>query len=449
MSPSDLLIELSEFINADNHQMKLKNILVSKFILKFPIEIIYKILSYVPDLYLLVFFSINLKIINCKSKCGKISIKDLESYIFNNSNDSLIDKTKMGGKIIYLDLKPLIDINSINYQTLEDLLIFKKIDFRFLNKFQFYIHSLNVKHWQFPLFMSPFFIRFINKEKTKVEIDDWNRRIMDGLDLDSTMISAATATTTTTTPTPITNNNHNSRVRGHHHMITKPITTPIITTTTTRTTSSSNSTISPFTVDVKHFSYIIQNLKNKIPGFNQWQINQQKIFFNNIKNTNFQFTLKGVDENCWFKNFNFTKLNLKTYYLYQDDYKLINLFNFNNLIKLTIDFGQSPLNFIPHWCQFLQNLNNLEIFNLNIGKICLIDICLIILKLNRLIEFNLKTFKCWTQTFWKWLILKLIKQKYHGHHCSSHKSNQHKPKNHCSSPGKTKEFKFTMQFIDS
>ena len=90
---------------------------------------------------------------------------------------------------------------------------------------------------------------------------------------------------------------------------------------------------------------------------------------------------------------------MKTYYLYQDDYKLINLFNFNNLIKLTIDFGQSPLNFIPHWCQFLQNLNNLEIFNLNIGKICLIDICLIILKLNRLIEFNLKTFKCWTQTF--------------------------------------------------
>ena len=71
MSPSDLLIELSEFINADNHQMKLKNILVSKFILKFPIEIIYKILSYVPDLYLLVFFLINLKIINCKSKCGK------------------------------------------------------------------------------------------------------------------------------------------------------------------------------------------------------------------------------------------------------------------------------------------------------------------------------------------------------------------------------------------
>ena len=55
MSPSDLLIELSEFINADNHQMKLKNILVSKFILKFPIEIIYKILSCVPDLYLLVF----------------------------------------------------------------------------------------------------------------------------------------------------------------------------------------------------------------------------------------------------------------------------------------------------------------------------------------------------------------------------------------------------------
>ena len=114
------------------------------------------------------------------------------------------------------------------------------------------------------------------------------------------MISAAAAATTTTTPTPITNNNYNSRVRGHHHMITKPITTPIITTTTTTTTSSSNSTISPFTVDVKHFSYIIQNLKNKIPGFNQWQINQQKIF-NNIKNTNFQFTLKGVDENCWFK----------------------------------------------------------------------------------------------------------------------------------------------------
>ena len=136
--------------------------------------------------------------------------------------------------------------------------------------------------------MSPFFIRFINKEKTKVEIDDWNRRIMDGLDLDSTMISAATATTTT--PTPITNNNHNSRVRGHHHMITKPITTPIITTTTT-TTSSSNSTFSPFTVDVKHFSYIIQNLKNKILDLiNGKLIN--KNFFNNIKNTNFQFTLK-------------------------------------------------------------------------------------------------------------------------------------------------------------
>ena len=121
---------------------------------------------------------------------------------------------------------------------------------------------------------------------------------MDGLDLDSTMISAAT-TTTTTTPTPITNNNHNSRVRGHHHMITKPITTPIITTTTT-TTSSSNSTFSPFTVDVKHFSYIIQNLKNKILDLiNGKLIN--KNFFNNIKNTNFQFTLKGVDENCWFK----------------------------------------------------------------------------------------------------------------------------------------------------
>ena len=141
MSPSDLLIELSEFINADNHQMKLKNILVSKFILKFPIEIIYKILSYVPDLYLLVFFLINLKIINCKSKCGKISIKDLESYIFNNSNDSLIDKTKMGGKIIYLDLKPLIDINSINYQTLEDLLIFKRLISDFLINFNFiFIH---------------------------------------------------------------------------------------------------------------------------------------------------------------------------------------------------------------------------------------------------------------------------------------------------------------------
>ena len=448
MSPSDLLIELSEFINTDNYQMKLKNILISKFLLKFPIEIIYKILFYVPDLYLLVFFLINLKTINC----NKISIKDLEDYIFNNINNN---------KIIYLDLKPLIDINSINYQTLEDLLIFKKIDFRFLDKFQFYYHSLNIKNWQFPLFMSPFIIRFINKDKTKVEIDDWNRILLDGmelglglgLDLDSTATATTTSTSTstststtststsTTTTTTTINNNSHMIIRGLHHMITKPITTPA--TTTTTTTNISNS-FSPFIPDVKQFSLIIQNLKNKIPGFNQWQINQQEIFFLNIKNTNFQFTLKGIDENCWFKHYNFTKLYLKTYYLYQDDYKLNKLFNFNNLIKLTIDFGQSPLNFIPHWFQFIKNLLNLEIFNLNIGKISLIDIGLIVLKLNQLIEFNLKTFKYWTQIFWKWLIIKLINQRKH----QKHQKQKSKTNNQDLNSNKTKEFKFTLQFID-
>lgn len=60
--------------------------------------------------------------------------------------------------------------------------------------------------------------------------------------------------------------------------------------------------------------------------------------FKRIKNTNFQFTIKSMEQNSCFKNYQFSRLHLKTYYLYRGSRSLNNLFNFKKLTKLTIDF---------------------------------------------------------------------------------------------------------------
>ncbi|KAL6454257.1 hypothetical protein SBY92_003718 [Candida maltosa Xu316] len=296
--------------------MKLKNIMLTEYILRFPLEIILKIVSFVPNMYLLGFFSVN----------DKQPIDFLEQIVFHKH------------KVIYLEWFLTYDTQKLFYYTFQELVICKKIDFRFLEKFQIYCKSLNDEKWEVPLFLFPFMVRYTNKDKTKAEIDDWNRTIED---------------------TDIVN---------------------------------------------KHFTKIVKQFKKKIVGFKTWQDEAQQYFFKSIKNTNFQFTLESMEENSCFVNYQFTKLHLKTYYSYRGSKCLNNLFNFNKLTKLTIDFLY-PNYSIPNWRKLVRNLVCLQLFNLNIGGIRLIDVCLI-LSIESLKEFNLKTYKRWTQTFWKHFIKK-------------------------------------------
>ncbi|RCK57857.1 hypothetical protein Cantr_06724 [Candida viswanathii] len=89
---------------------------------------------------------------------------------------------------------------------------------------------------------------------------------------------------------------------------------------------------------LNRYSGIIKEYKKRIPGFVRWQDDAQQRFFKRIKNTNFQFTIKSMEQNSCFTNYQFTRLHLKTYYVYRGSRCLINLFNFKKLTKLTIDF---------------------------------------------------------------------------------------------------------------
>lgn len=297
---------IDHIIKSDSSELRLKNALVTKFLFRFSNELILKIVKFVPDLYLVFFFLLNVP-----------TVRFLEERIFIP-----------GTRAIYINWHPTLDEYSLDNNAFENLIKHKKISIRFLDVFQFGCLELNRDNWQVPLFLFPFIVRYTNKEKTKTEIDDWNRII--------------------------------KREDTQEQFL------------------------------LNKYSMLIKNYKKKIKRFSIQQEESQQNFFKRIKNTNFQFTMKSMEQNSCFKNYQFTRLHLKTYYLYRGPRCLINLFNFKKLTKLTVDFLY-PGYYIPNWKRIVPKLTALKYFTLNIGKLRRNDIGLI-LKIKSLVEFSVKTY---------------------------------------------------------
>lgn len=314
---------LSPFIEyileTDINEIRFKNVLITKFLFRFPNEIILELLSFVPDFYLVLFFLINIS-----------KIRFLEDELFIP-----------GTRIIYIDWFPNnLDETRLNFKIFEELIISKKINIRFLEIFQFSCIELNKDDWQIPLFLFPFIVRYKNQNKTKADIDDWNR-------------------------IPKLNDSQENFL-------------------------------------LNQYSIIIKEYKRKIHNFSKCQDDAQQDFFKRIKNTNFQFTIKSMEQNSCFKNYQFSRLHLKTYYLYRGSRSLNNLFNFKKLTKLTIDFLY-PGYRIPNWKKIVSKLVALKYFTLNIGKLHSDDIQLI-LQIKTLVEFNFKTYFNWRVEYWKKIV---------------------------------------------
>ena len=101
---------LSPFIEyileTDINEIRFKNVLITKFLFRFPNEIILELLSFVPDFYLVLFFLINIS-----------KIRYLEDELFIP-----------GTRIIYIDWFPNnLDETRLNFKIFEELIISKRL----------------------------------------------------------------------------------------------------------------------------------------------------------------------------------------------------------------------------------------------------------------------------------------------------------------------------------
>lgn len=93
-------------LETDINEIRFKNVLITKFLFRFPNEIILELLSFVPDFYLVLFFLINIS-----------KIRYLEDELFIP-----------GTRIIYIDWFPNnLDETRLNFKIFEELIISKRL----------------------------------------------------------------------------------------------------------------------------------------------------------------------------------------------------------------------------------------------------------------------------------------------------------------------------------